>query len=238
VKSYNEMVVYRFPQSDDESYQLLVQLVHSKFYDSYLRYAMFPFGGETKLRGALLEKISFVENENILDLCCGTGGSTFAIREKIGNHGVVTGMDLNSGRIVIAQNKNPYANVRFMTGDARSTGFHNEAFSKVFVCFALHEMPGHLRLDILQEVKRILCDKGTVIIFEEDVPRSLWRRVFLSVWNWNWVPSPLNLESNTKKDMIKKGVVHDTLDVGFSDIKKLEMFEGGMQIIIGRKTQE
>lgn len=232
------MVVYRFPQSDDESYQLLVQLVHSKFYDSYLRFAMFPFGGETKLRGTLLEQISFVDNENILDLCCGTGGSTFAIRERIGDRGGLTGMDLNPGRIAIAQRKNLYTNVHFKTGDARSTEFHKDAFSKVFICFALHEMPGHLRLNILKEVKRILCDRGFVIIFEEDFPRSLWRRVFLSIWNWNWIPFPLNLESRTKRDMIKKGVSNDMLVVGFKDIRKLEMFKGGIQIVIGTKSQE
>jgi demethylmenaquinone methyltransferase/2-methoxy-6-polyprenyl-1,4-benzoquinol methylase len=199
---------------------------------------LFPFGGEKKFRDTLMEKISFVDNENVLDLCCGTGGSTFAIRDKIGNQGTVTGMDLSPGRIAIAQKKNPYKNVNFRTGDARSTGFYNNIFSKVFICFALHEMPETIRLNILKEVMRLLCDKGSVIIFEEDISWSLWCRFFLSAWYWNWIPYPLNLESKTKKDMLKKGIPNDLLDVGFKDINKIEMFTGSIQIVLGTKSKD
>ncbi len=229
-------MAYKFPKSDEEQYHLLVQITHSKYYDPYLRFALFPFGGEENFRDTLMDKVIFDDCEKILDLCCGTGGSTFAIRKKIGEQGSITGMDLSTGRINIARKKNPYRNVSFKAGDARSTGLENNVYSKVFISFALHEMPELIRLNILKEIKRILCDDGLVIIIEEDNARSFLIRTFLSFWNMNWIPYPINLESRTKKEMLKKGVSKDLLDAGFKNIDKTELFKGSIQIVKGKKT--
>jgi demethylmenaquinone methyltransferase/2-methoxy-6-polyprenyl-1,4-benzoquinol methylase len=231
-------LAYKFPKSDEEQYHLLVQITHSKYYDPYLRFALFPFGGEENFRDTLMDKVIFDDCEKILDLCCGTGGSTFAIRKKIGEQGSITGMDLSTGRINIAQKKNPYRNVSFKAGDARSTGLENNVYSKVFISFALHEMPELIRLNILKEIKRILCDDGSVIIIEEDNARSFLIRTFLSFWNMNWIPYPINLESRTKKEMLKKGVSKDLLDAGFKNIDKTELFKGSIQIVKGKKPKE
>ena len=231
-------MAYKFPKSDEEQYHLLVQITHSKYYDPYLRFALFPFGGEENFRDTLMDKVIFDDCEKILDLCCGTGGSTFAIRKKIGEQGSITGMDLSTGRINIAQKKNPYRNVSFKAGDARSTGFEDDVYSKIFISFALHEMPELIRLNILKEIMRILCDDGSLIIIEEDNARSFWIRMFLSFWNMNWIPYPINLESNTKKEMLKKGVPKDLRDAGFKNIVKTELFRGSIQIVIGKKSKE
>jgi ubiquinone/menaquinone biosynthesis C-methylase UbiE len=87
-------------------------------------------------------------------MCCGTGGATFVVARRAGASNEVVGMDLSSGQLRIARNRNRLGNVHFVGGDAAATGFKNGSFDKVFVTHALHEMPGEIRVKVLAEARR------------------------------------------------------------------------------------
>jgi ubiquinone/menaquinone biosynthesis C-methylase UbiE len=50
----------------------------------YRWYYEHHFGGEDFFRKEMLSTIMFSEGERVLDLCCGTGGLTLAVRQKAG----------------------------------------------------------------------------------------------------------------------------------------------------------
>jgi demethylmenaquinone methyltransferase/2-methoxy-6-polyprenyl-1,4-benzoquinol methylase len=198
-----------------------------------MKYCFLPFGGEAKCREELLAPVEFLSGEKILDMCCGTGGATSAIARKAGERGEIIGMDLSSGQLRMAKRKRHLSKVRFLEGDVASTGFENGHFDKVFITHALHEMPRETRLEVLTEAKRILKDRGRVIVLELDNPESIFVRLFAGLWLFYWLP--FNAETSTRRDMLKHGLANEVREAGFKNVRKLSKFRGVCQVVEGEK---
>ncbi|MFH1261488.1 MAG: class I SAM-dependent methyltransferase [Candidatus Micrarchaeota archaeon] len=121
-------------------------------------------GGEDKVRQTLIDAVDLQERDRILDMCCGTGNTTFTMAQKVGNHSQIKAIDLSSGQIRIAKKKNLFSNIEFMVIDASDTCFTESYFDKVVIAHALHEMPRVTRLAVLKEAKRIIKDGGTLAV--------------------------------------------------------------------------
>jgi len=215
------------------AYKWFYDHLHSHYYNILMKYCFLPFGGETKCRGELLTSVEFAPGEDILDLCCGTGGATCAILNKAHEDSHVTGLDLSVGQLRVAQRRSELRQVRFMAGDAACTPFQDASFHKVFVTHAIHEMTREIRLAVLAEARRILKDGGRVIILELDRPRSLWVRLFIGLWFFYWLP--FNFETPTRRDMLEHGVVEEVREVGFREVTKESKYHGVIQVVQGVK---
>jgi ubiquinone/menaquinone biosynthesis C-methylase UbiE len=220
---------------DRKTYKWLYDNILCHQYDILLKWLLFPFGGEKKFRQEMMAPIKFLPKERILDICCGTGGSTFVIKEKVGEDAEIIGLDLSLGQIKVAKRKNRFGDVTFIVADATSIGFKSGHFDKVFIAHALHEMPREIRLKVLREVRRVLREKGKVIVLELDDPKNPKRRKLLSLWFGYWLPYPINFENSTRKDMLKHGVVNEVKEAGFRNVQKISKFQGTMQVVIGEK---
>lgn len=216
-------------------YKWFYNNIHSRQYDLLIRWFLWPFGGEKKFREEMMRPVELSNDERILDLCCGTGSSTFVIREKAGEKAEIIGCDLSRGQIKRARKKNNFNNVRFIEADATSTGFEDGYFDKVFIAHALHEMPRKIRLKVLTEARRAMKEGGKLIIFELDNPDNLKRRLLLGLWLGYWVPWPINFENRTRRDMLRYGVTKEVRDKGFKNVQKISKFQGTMQVVIGEK---
>lgn len=203
------------------------------FYNSIVKWCFLPFGGEEKCRQGLISEITFFEDERILDMCCGQGGATNIIAKMSGNRAEITGIDLSSGMIEMAKKKYCWKNVRFIEGDASNTKFKDNYFDKVFITHALHEMPREIRLNTLKEARRILKEKGEVIVLELDDPENFFVRLFIGFWFFYWIP--FNFETPTRKDMLKHGLVNEAKEAGFNNIRKISKYRGIFQIVVGEK---
>jgi ubiquinone/menaquinone biosynthesis C-methylase UbiE len=82
-----------------KTYKWFYDNIQSRYYNLLMKYCFMPFGGEVKCRAKLMESIDISENEEILDMCCGTGGATRAIATKATESCKISGMDLSSGQI-------------------------------------------------------------------------------------------------------------------------------------------
>jgi demethylmenaquinone methyltransferase/2-methoxy-6-polyprenyl-1,4-benzoquinol methylase len=220
---------------DRKWYKWFYDNIHSRQYDLLIRWFLWPWGGEKKFRQEMMEPVELFPNDRILDLCCGTGSSTFIIREKAGENAEIIGCDLSTGQIKRARKKNRFSNVRFIEADATNTGFGENYFDKVFIPHALHEMPRELRLKVLIEARRVLKVGGKLIIFELDNPDSPKRRLLLGLWLGYWLPYPLNFENRTRRDMLRYGVIDEVREVGFRNVQKISKFQRTMQVVIGEK---
>lgn len=211
--------------------------IHGRYYNVLTKWYFSPFGGEKKVRRELLEPVEFLSGDRILDMCCGTGNATFAIAEKAGDKAEIVGIDLSFGQIGFARRNNPFGNTSFLIGDASNTPFKQGCFHKVFITYAIHEMPREMRLKVLREAKRILQRGGKVIVLDLDSPKNPLVRLFIALWLGYWLP--FNFKTPTRKDMLEHGIANEVEEAGFSNPRKISQFRsnyrGVFQVVEGQK---
>jgi demethylmenaquinone methyltransferase/2-methoxy-6-polyprenyl-1,4-benzoquinol methylase len=216
-----------------KSYKWFYDNIWCHYYDLLMKYCFLPFGGERKCRDRVIAHVDFSPEEEILDMCCGTGGATFAIARRAGARSEITGMDLSSGQIRVAKKKNRFDNVRFIEGDVASTGLEDRHFDKVFIAHALHEMAREVRLKALVEAKRVLKERGGVVVVELDNPENIFLRLFAAFWFFYWLP--FNFETSTRRDMLRHGLVNEVGEAGFKNVRKISKHRGVLQVVEGKK---
>lgn len=79
----------------------------------------------------------------LIDLCCGTGTSTWD-----------TQLGIDTSRQMITQAKNKNKNTQFKEGNAEDYGQEDE-FDAATIMFAFHEMPNYAHHKIIKNAKRI-----------------------------------------------------------------------------------
>jgi demethylmenaquinone methyltransferase/2-methoxy-6-polyprenyl-1,4-benzoquinol methylase len=215
------------------TYKWLYDHKHSKYYNLLMKFCYLPFDGEKKCRERLLKGVEFGTNEKILDMCCGTGGTTFLIADKTDDGCEIIGIDLSSGQLRKAKKKNTYSNVLLKEGNVTNTKFIEGFFDKICISFALHEMKRDERLDVLKEAKRVLKDCGKLIIFEIDEPESNLRKLFIYFWFFYWLP--LNPETPTRKDLQKHKLTNEIKEAGFNIISKTNYYKETFQTVVAQK---
>jgi ubiquinone/menaquinone biosynthesis C-methylase UbiE len=137
------------------AYKWFYDHVHSHYYNILMKYCFLPFGGESKCRTELLAPVEFAPGEEILDLCCGTGGATCAILKRTGVHSHVTGLDLSVGQLSVAKRRPELRHVQFLAGDAACCPVQDASSDKVFITHAIHEMTRDARQTVLAEARRM-----------------------------------------------------------------------------------
>ena len=81
----------------------------------------------------------------LIDLCCGTGTSTWDTQ---------LGIDTSRQMITQAKNKKKNKNTQFIEGNAENYGQEDE-FDAATIMFAFHEMPNYAHHKIIKNAKRI-----------------------------------------------------------------------------------
>jgi ubiquinone/menaquinone biosynthesis C-methylase UbiE len=105
-----------------------------------------------------------VKDDKVLDLGCGNGRYYSMLQNK---EVLYTGVDNSEKLIELAKNK--YPGVEFKTADALSLPSPDNYFDKIYSIAVLHHIPSkELRLQFLKEAKRVLKQKGLLIL-------TLWK---------------------------------------------------------------
>jgi ubiquinone/menaquinone biosynthesis C-methylase UbiE len=216
------------------AYRRLYDLVLSRVYDLYMAWYMLPFGGEGRFRRRMLDGLDFRPGERILDCTCGTGSCTAALRERAGGGAFVAASDLSIGQLRRASRKPALGGLPLLEADASRLPFPDAAFQSVFVPHAVHEMPRELRLAVFREARRVCGRDGRTVVLELDRPARAWLRWLLGLWFFYWVPSPLNFETRTRRDLERRGLARELAEAGFGSVRKLSKFAGTMQVVEAR----
>ena len=134
-------------------------------------------------RTALLDLIPNT-SVNVLDLCAGTCSNSILIA-KNKPHSKITALDLSAEMLKIAEIKiceQGIDNITILVGDACNTGLPDSSFDVILLSLVLHEMNYELQKNILLEAKRVLKDKGRIIVIEWEQPKKLLQRIaFMSI---------------------------------------------------------
>jgi demethylmenaquinone methyltransferase/2-methoxy-6-polyprenyl-1,4-benzoquinol methylase len=120
----------------------------------------------------------------ILDLCCGTGDMTFALRKQSGNHGQIFGADFSHAMLQRArakaldrpsQNGKP-ASPHWIEADALRLPFPDQHFSLVTSAFGFRNLADY---DAgLREIARVLRPGGECGILDFSEPKGAMGRLY------------------------------------------------------------
>ena len=135
-----------------------------------------PCGGETSFRETCVKFAGLVNEDRILDLCCGTGDLTTIIAGK-GFIEDLVGVDISEHAIEIARTKNQYIPVTFIRASANDLPLDSSRFTKCFISFGLHHMSRHERAQTLAETRRTLVPEGTLYVIDYNLPQKGLRRL-------------------------------------------------------------
>lgn len=126
-------------------------------------------------------------NVRVLDLCCGVGISTRALRRAFPNSTRVVGLDTSCQMISMAKFissqftafkdmfRNPThlafllpncSNTSYKTGNAEETKLDEGSFELVTIMYGFHEVPASGRARIIDEAKRLLSPGGRLAVID------------------------------------------------------------------------
>lgn len=133
--------------------------------------------GDAKLRQSYHDilKAQLGETPNdILDLGCGVGLSTFSL-QTVYPHARVTGLDLSPHFLAVArhqsQSQDPESAIRWVHEAAEDTQLPDASFDLISLFLVCHELPQAATVAILREARRLLRPTGHLGIMDMN-PRS------------------------------------------------------------------
>ncbi len=128
----------------------------AKFYDRLIE----PLN--RGLRGIGLKMYTPRENMNVLDVGCGTG-TYLKLYQKAGC--LVSGIDLSPAMLQKAKIRLGNE-ASLVLGDASRMPYPDRSFDLVVMTTVLHEMPPDVRSAVIDDSKRVLKDRGRILIID------------------------------------------------------------------------
>lgn len=131
------------------------------------------------IRKVVLNMLSSYTNRKVIDLCCGTGDQLKALQKN--GFTDLYGADLSEAMLSVA--KKHSKNIKLYHRDVTSTGFTDETFDAVIICFALHEKSISVQEGIIEETFRILKEGGILVVadYKFDNKTVLVSRLVISI---------------------------------------------------------
>jgi demethylmenaquinone methyltransferase/2-methoxy-6-polyprenyl-1,4-benzoquinol methylase len=140
------------------------------------------------IKGALA---STPRPRDVLDLACGTGDVTLALRRTLDQDASITGCDFSSEMLSMARAKaNSSAPpqgkpIQWVEGDATALPFAAESFDLVTIAFGLRNVADRART--LSEMHRVLRPGGTAAILEFGDPEGSGLAKAIQLLNRVWL---------------------------------------------------
>ena len=116
--------------------------------------------------------------QDILDLGCSVGMSTFALQE-VYPQATLTGVDLSPYFLAVAHynSQQRHININWKHAAAEATGLPDASFDLVSACLMFHELPQKATKEIFQEVRRLLRPGGYLTIMEMNPKSEIYAKM-------------------------------------------------------------
>jgi demethylmenaquinone methyltransferase/2-methoxy-6-polyprenyl-1,4-benzoquinol methylase len=123
--------------------------------------------------GAILQR----PDTRVLDLCCGTGDMTFALRRQAGKSAAtILGVDFSHAMLERASTKSAGKSLRWVEADALSLPFPSQHFDLITAAFGFRNLADY---DAgLREIARLLRPNGECGILDFGEPRGLMGKLY------------------------------------------------------------
>jgi len=147
----------------------------SKVYDLVIR--LHSRDQEGSLRGFITEKTNLLKGDRALDLCTGTGSVAVELAKRVGEDGLIIGLDFSRGMVEKTKEKAKRAKIGrlyLVQANASQLPFQNASFHGVTCSHAFYELKGIERTKAIDEVARILKRDGRFCLMEHSIPEKLF----------------------------------------------------------------
>ena len=201
--------------------------IFSNFYDFIIRLHSRDIEGS--LRRFISEKTNLSKGDRVLDLCSGTGSVAIELAKKVGEKGLVIGLDFSRGMIEKAKEKaknSKIDGIHLVQANASQLPFKECSFQGVTCSHAFYELKGYERAEAINEVARVLMDGGRFCLMEhakpqKRIPRLLFyiRILFLGA-------------KDARKFLIEEGSIFGE---SFNNVTKVMSPTGRSKLIFGEK---
>ncbi|MGH7998400.1 MAG: class I SAM-dependent methyltransferase [Brasilonema sp.] len=126
----------------------------------------------------ILRKQILQEPQDILDLGCSVGLSTFAL-QKVYPHAKITGLDLSPYFLAVAHYRSiqRHANLNWIHAAAESTGLPNTSFDLISIFLMCHELPQAATRQIFAEARRLLRPGGHLAIMDMNPKSEVYNKM-------------------------------------------------------------
>jgi ubiquinone/menaquinone biosynthesis C-methylase UbiE len=129
--------------------------------DNYEKYFVPAIGAP--VAHDLIEAASLRPGERVLDVACGTGVVTRLAAERVGDGGVVAGLDVNAAMLDVAREHAPSGvSIDWYETSAEAIPLSDEAFDVVLCQMGLQFVPN--KLQALAEMRRVLQPGGRILL--------------------------------------------------------------------------
>lgn len=190
--------------------------------------------------GQFLYDLVNKDHARVLDLCCGVGISTRAVKSAFTDADIVVGVDTSPEMISMARAlekrdeivdeakglfkglfgmKETPQRIQYAKGNAERTIFPEKSFDLVTIMFAFHEAPKSGRYRMLREARRVLQSGGTLCVVDITP---------------DYTPSPSMLAGEPYVLEYQQNIVHQLQHLqGFTDYQYQRVVDGhvGMWIL-------
>ncbi|GCC10144.1 ubiquinone/menaquinone biosynthesis C-methyltransferase UbiE [archaeon] len=164
-----------------------INRMFSSIADRYdLANTMLSFNRDTFWRRFAVEKTGVTSGNKVLDVATGTGKIAFQLEKKVGETGLVTGVDFNEEMLKIGKTRAENNRVIFLRQDALKLAFRDNSFDAVTVGFGIRNMASVERA--VAEMARVIRKGGRVVILEFTMPRNKIIRALYSFYFFNILP--------------------------------------------------
>ncbi|MBE9052444.1 class I SAM-dependent methyltransferase [Nostocales cyanobacterium LEGE 11386] len=137
--------------------------------------------GDAKLRQSyhdILRGSLSYNPQDILDVGCSVGLSTFALQE-VYPQSQITGLDLSPYFLAVAHYRaqQRQANINWLHATAESTGLPDASFDLVSIFLMCHELPQSATRKILAEMRRVLRPGGHLAIMDMNPQSEIYKKM-------------------------------------------------------------
>jgi len=139
------------------------------------------FEGDRKLRQSyhnILKNSISQEPQNILDMGCSVGMSSFAL-QSVYPQATITGLDLSPYFLAIAnyRGQQNQTKINWVNAQAESTGLPDAAYDLVSIFLMCHELPQTATQKIFAEARRVLRTGGHLAIMDMNPKSDIYKKM-------------------------------------------------------------
>lgn len=154
---------------------------------------------------------------NVLDIGCSTGISTCYLKENMPHYTSTYGIDLSPYFLSVGthfSNENNLS-IHYVHGNAENTTFSSGMFDLIVCNFIFHELPENAACNVINEMFRLLSEKGIVAIVDID-PNNLDKQLKNNIFRkWAFEITEPHIYNYYKRDMVTM-----LKDGGFINVEK------------------
>ncbi|MBD1882113.1 class I SAM-dependent methyltransferase [Coleofasciculus sp. FACHB-T130] len=137
--------------------------------------------GDARLRQSYLDILKneiATQPQDILDLGCSVGMSTFALQDTY-PQAKLTGLDLSPYFLAVAhyQSQQHQKSISWVHAAAESTGLPDASFDLVSIFLMCHELPQSATMQIFREVRRVLRPGGCLAIMDMNPQSEIYTKM-------------------------------------------------------------